>query len=249
MTTEGIYWFDGRHPGKPVLGIKHHRDFDRTLEAHTALLQSDIEADSQPVTFLTSKKTGLVSVYDVSRGEDDLVHMNAPSRCLPCVTPYGGLPVASWNIFQHPLMDPSHVDVLHLSSRGDINRLNAQLHSDGDIDSSAWDRTQSFMWNDELRELASANLEVTGSDRLTARKSLTVNLGPAYQGRSLPSIMFPAFFTHTFLEHFFPTAEDENADVTYDALDRLPSFWQNLDAPVDHIMTMLVPHVAKLSIP
>ena len=40
---------------------------------------------------------------------------------------------------------------------------------------------------------------------------------------------------------FLPTAEeDEDADATYDALDRLPSFWQTLDAPVDHIMTMLV---------
>lgn len=185
MTTEGIYWFDERYPGKPVLGIKHYRDFDRTLGARTALLRSGAEVDSQPVTFLTSRRTGLVSVYDVSRGEDDLVHMNAPSHCLPYITPHGGLPVSSWNLFQHPLMDPSYVDVLHLSSRGDISRLHAQLHSDGDIDFAS-DRNQGFMWNDEVKLLKSANLGVTGSDRLTVRESSTANLGPAYKGWPRP---------------------------------------------------------------
>ena len=182
MTTEGIYWFDERYPSKPVLGIKHYRDFDRTLEARTVLLRGGAEVESRPITFLTSRKTGLVSVYDVSRGEDDLVHMNAPSHCLPCITPRGGLPIASWNLFQHPLMDPSHADVFHLSSRGDINRLHAQLHSDDDVDPSSSDRNQGFAWNDEVKELASANLDVTGSDRLAARESSTVDLGPAYQG-------------------------------------------------------------------
>jgi len=80
-------------------------------------------------------------------------------------------------------MDPSHIDVLHLSSRGGINRLHAQLHSDKDVDLFASDRSQGFMWNDDVMELAGAGLDVTGSDRFTARESSTVNLGPAYQGR------------------------------------------------------------------
>jgi hypothetical protein len=251
VTTEGIYWFDERYPGKPVLGIKHYRDFDRTLEARTALLRSGAEADSQPVTFLASKKTGLVSIYDASRGEDDLVHMNAPSHCLPCITPHDGLPVASWNLFQHPHMDPSHVDVLHLSSRGDINRLHAQLRLDldGDVDPSASDLNQGFTWNDDMKELANSNMGVTGSDRLTVRESSTMNLGPAYQGKSSPPIMLCTIFAHPFQDLFFPTAEeDEDIDATYDALDRLPSFWQNLDSPVDHIITVLVPRIVKWSI-
>ena len=186
VTTEGIYWLDERYPGKPVLGIKHYRNFDRTLEARTALLLNGGGVDSQPLTFLTSRRTGLVSVYDVSRGDDDLVHVNAPSHCLPCITPHGSLPIASWNLFQHPLADPSHIDVLHLSSRGDINSLHAQLHSDGDVDSSASDRGQGFIWTDDVKELASANPDTAGSDRFTVRESSTVNLGPAYQGKPSP---------------------------------------------------------------
>ena len=182
VTTEGIYWLDERYPGEPILGIKHYRDFDRTLEARTAVLRSGAKADSQPLTFLTSRRTGLVSVYDVSRGEDDLVHMNAPSHCLPRITPRGGFPITGWNLFQHPLMDPSHVDVLHLSLRGDINRLHAQLHTDDDVDQSASYRNQGFIWNDEVKELASANSDVTDSNRFAVRESSTVNLGPAYQG-------------------------------------------------------------------
>ena len=203
-TTEGIYWFDERHPGKPVLGIKHYRDFDRTLEARTALLRNGAEVDSQPVTFLTSRRTGLVSVYDVSRGEDDLVHMNAPSHCLPYITPHGDLPLTGWNLFQHPLMDSSHVDVLHLSSRGGINRLHAQLQSDADADPSAPVQSQGFVWNDDVKELASANLDATGSDRFTVRESSTVNLGPAYQGRSPSSIVLDVIFTHTSPRPFLP---------------------------------------------
>ena len=39
-------------------------------------------------------------------------------------------------------------------------------------------------------------------------------------------------------ELFFTTFEEnDNAEAAYDALDRLPTFWQSFDAPVDHIMT------------
>lgn len=198
VTTEGVYWLDERYPGKPVLGIKHYRDFDRTLEAHTTLLRSSAEMSSRPVTFLTSRKTGLVSVYDVSRGEDDLVHMNAPSYCLPPITLHGGLPVAGWNLFKHPLMDPSHLDVLHLSSRGDLNRQHVRFCLDGEAGQYGSDVSQGFIWSDDVKELARANLAVTGSNRLCERESLTVDLGPAYQGglgHSLCSVS--PLLTHT----------------------------------------------------
>ena len=168
------------------------------------MLRSDTEADTQPVTFLTSRGTGLVSVYDVSRGEDDLVHMNAPSNCLPFTTPHGGLPITGWNLFQHPLMDPSHIDVLHLSSRGDINRLHAHLGSDDDVDQSASDQSQGFIWSDEVKELASANLGVTGLGRLVIRESSTVDLGPAYKGSPPPSVPLGMIFAHTSQRSFLP---------------------------------------------
>lgn len=198
VTTKGIYWFDDRYPGKPVLGIKHYRDFDRTLEARTALLQSSSEVDSQPLTFLTSKRTGLVSVYDVSRGEDDLVHMNAPSRCLPSITPHDGLPVAGWNLLKHPFTDPSHLDIFHLSSRGGISRLHTRFHADGDADPSTSGFSQGFVWNDDVKELAGANLAVTESDRLAERETLMVDLGPAYQGGASQLVMFSMIFAHSF---------------------------------------------------
>ena len=196
VTTEGVYWFDERYPGKPVLGVKHYRDFDRTLEARTTLLRSGAEVESQPVSFLTSRKTGLVSVYDVSRREDDLVHMFAPSQCLPCITPHGGLPITGWNLFKHPLMDPSHIDVLHLSSRGDINRLHAQICSDSDADPSAPDHSRGLIWSDDVKELASANLAVTSSSRLSERESSTVDLGLAYQGGAPTSTTIGTTFAH-----------------------------------------------------
>jgi hypothetical protein len=202
VTTEGTYWFDERYPGKPVLGIKHYRGFDLTLETRTALIRSGPEAESQPVTFLTSRRTGLVSVYDVSRGGDDLVHMNAPSHCLPCITPHDVLPIAGWNIFKHPLVDPSHVDVLHLSSRGDINRLHVQLRSDGDADPSDADLCEGSVWNDEIKELASRDLDATGPDRFNERESHTVDLGAAYQSGLPSSIALGITFTHTFQRPF-----------------------------------------------
>jgi len=204
VTTDGIYWFDERRPGKPVLGIKHYRDFDRTLEARTALLRSGANVDIQPVTFLTSRRTGLVSVYDVSCGEGGLVHMNAPPRSLSCITPHGHLPITGWDLFQHPLMDPSHIDVLHLSSTGGITRLHGQLHSDDDLGPSASDKNQGYVWNDDMKELAGANLDGTGSDRLTARESSTVNLGPAYQGWFPSSIMLGTIFAHALQRPFHP---------------------------------------------
>ena len=93
-------------------------------------------------------------------------------------------------------MDPSHIDVLHLSSRGDINRLHAQICSDSDADLSAPDHSRGLIWSDDVKELASANLAVTSSSRLSERENSTVDLGLAYQGGAPTSTTIGTTFAH-----------------------------------------------------
>jgi hypothetical protein len=32
--------------------------------------------------------------------------------------------------------------------------------------------------------------------------------------------------------------EEENGEAVYDLLDQIPDFWQNLEVPVEHMLTM-----------
>lgn len=53
-STSQIIWIDRRHPGKPLMGFKHGREFDRTLEVQTACVDNGaVIPRSQAPYFLT----------------------------------------------------------------------------------------------------------------------------------------------------------------------------------------------------
>lgn len=78
------------------MGYKHHRQFDRTLrtttlfvdgsrESKAFLLRTITHLDLIAYTFLSTKHNGLISIYSVSRHEDQLIRVDdAPyGFCLP----------------------------------------------------------------------------------------------------------------------------------------------------------------------
>lgn len=48
VTTKEVLWLDERYPGRPLLGIQHGREFDRTLDICTAMLSSSMSCKFRP---------------------------------------------------------------------------------------------------------------------------------------------------------------------------------------------------------
>lgn len=86
-STERVLWLDRRFPGRPLLGIKHRRNYDRTLTVHTLriggrefalniLIQTYNGVLLDHHSLVTSRKNKLVTIYDVARSSDQLLHMD-----------------------------------------------------------------------------------------------------------------------------------------------------------------------------
>lgn len=193
-TTSKLVWIDSRQTRTSVLSWEHHREYDRTLEARTimhdqgirytqpTIVLSNLTVILEPVTFLTSRRNGLVSVYSVSPREEGLLY----SHHEPYVLSHSpGTPVAPFRragtvFFHHPTRqrNDSAVDMLELSSRGAIfGRVLVQ--SDGDSASSV-------EINRETRDshIIEGNL---GRDLgpLSTREHVTIDLRGFYEGERL----------------------------------------------------------------
>ena len=133
-TTGHVIWLDDRYPRRPLLGFKHHRGRDMTLGTLSIQLQtgwSILDQIGQSLlnllgltSLLTSRKNGLVTVYDVNRGTDNLVHCNSPPICLPWDKPMftkctGHAVVAS------PC--GSAMSLLRLTAQGSIHRQDIRV--------------------------------------------------------------------------------------------------------------------------
>lgn len=140
----------------------------------------------EPISFLTSRKTGLVSVYDVSRGPDDLIHVNVPPYCLQPPASFTSLPLTGHTIFQHPSMKNSQLDIFHVSCEGSVYKLNARFSEETQTTNRPRNDQQHCIWDDAMKDLhvKSKNLD-TDMGPLTQRDHSDINLAPAYNRKLL----------------------------------------------------------------
>lgn len=160
-TTDDIVWLDDRFHRKPLLSFKHHRDHDRTLRTSTAPLHAgwfppasanecDLIQDSLgPLTLLTSRRNGLVTVYDVNRGKDDLLHCNAPPSALPWKKP-----IFSTYTGQAVVVLPcgSELSFFRLTQQGSIFRQDFRITATK-AEVLLDEERLTHEWNEDVREL------------------------------------------------------------------------------------------------
>lgn len=130
---------DSRFIRSPLLGYRHGRTFDRTLETRTVflpgsplqilLLHALTPLLADPQTLLTSRKNGLMSVYDVSRSEDGLIRSGTLAYSVPSISGHDTRS-AGYSLLQHPITSSSHpaaVTMYQLTDRGSIHGLELDL--------------------------------------------------------------------------------------------------------------------------
>ncbi|KAG7447915.1 uncharacterized protein BT62DRAFT_986039 [Guyanagaster necrorhizus] len=214
-TTSQLLWIDDRKPGKPLLGYHHNRSFDRTLKTETVSFQS------APLTFLTSRKNGLVDVYNVSRSsENGLVHANALPYCLTSATGFEDS-LTGQSFVHHPYLNGDQsFSLLRLSRRGAIQMI--ELHCSNEIGTL----TPQFEWSDDVKDL---DLKAS---TLRPDEGLLGN-------REHMEVDFSGVYRHVFVERprLDEEHEEKHAEDVYGLVNRLPLFWQYTNAPIEHMLT------------
>ncbi|CAK5262766.1 unnamed protein product [Mycena citricolor] len=157
-STSHLTWFDRRKASQPVLAYKHHRSYDRTLEAKT------ITIGNKHYTTLSSKDNGLVTIYDVSNA--GLISANDSPFCLSATVP-------GKQIGQIFLKSDSDVKFLRLSDLGAIH---------------GWQITDKHPvelkvdWSEDVRRLHSESAALRDEPtRLGAHQPTLIDLSPAYE--------------------------------------------------------------------
>ncbi|KAI0647297.1 hypothetical protein C8Q79DRAFT_958760 [Trametes meyenii] len=217
VSSQEILWLDERHARKPLVAIKHGRAFDTTLRSQSLIMIGS------PVTLLTSRRNSLVTVYDVSRGIDNLVHLNGSPYSLPSVLCPDG-PHCGYAFFQQPTIAGSkQLSIFQLSERGSLSLLNLQKTSDDIVTESSGRVPRRTEWPTDVATLGG---EV---------EAAPPNLGPLAT-RSHNVVTLDSAYKRLFM-HRRENDLTAQSNAALDILERMPSFWQHAEIPVEHSLT------------
>ncbi|KAL1683608.1 hypothetical protein EV122DRAFT_286336 [Schizophyllum commune] len=214
-TTTQLLWLDSRFSTRPLLSYVHGRQYDPSLQLHTARLRGT------PLSFLSSPHNGLVTVYDVSRADEDLIYVHTPPYAHTSIPEQ---PFVGQTLFRHPSLndDSSTLSCIRLDAQGRVTCNDLYLGNEGEGETS---RT-SVRWSDEVKGLASvAESAEPDSGPLGMQDKVEMNLRPAYDR------VFRQYDDER------RTAQEQDTESVYDLLDNVPNYWQQADEYPDHILT------------
>ncbi|KAF8077862.1 hypothetical protein FPV67DRAFT_1443423 [Lyophyllum atratum] len=172
-STREILWIDTRFPGKPLLGYRHGRQYDRYLDVWTS--------PSSPGSDASASHLGQT-------------------------------------LFKHPLdTNTETFSFIRLTEQGRLDQVEFHV-SDS--------RVPAFetLWTTDVKQLESKPL-----------RSKEV----PYEDQAFVEIDLSSAYDHIFRDHEQERekVEEENANAVYDLLETIPRFWQEVEAPVEHMLT------------
>jgi len=142
-----------------------------------------IHSITGPLTFLSSLKNGLITVYDVSRGNDHLTHCHSVPTSLLYNGDMGALDSESTFVVQP---DMSSFSLLRLSSQGSLHCQDfAVCRNDMDMPPRQ-NIVTSHEWSADVQKLAQKAKGLQPQyGPLSARHFSELNLRPAYESERL----------------------------------------------------------------
>ncbi|KAG1891158.1 hypothetical protein F4604DRAFT_1876316 [Suillus subluteus] len=214
-TTSELLWLDNRYPKKMLLSFKHNRARDRSLNVRA------VQLDSGPLTFLSSLKNGLITIYDVSRGNDNLIHCHSVPTSLPHDGDMGASEAES-TFFVQP--DRSTFSLLRLSGQGSLHCQDFAVYRNGMDVLPRQTSGTSHEWSADVQKLAQRAKELQPRyGPLSARHFSELNLRTAYQ---------KIFITGGVTEQ--AASEGELAVIT----EKLSQFWERTNNSDKAMLTL-----------
>ncbi|KAI0321643.1 hypothetical protein OF83DRAFT_1080814 [Amylostereum chailletii] len=215
VTTRELLWIDERFEKRPLLAYRHHRQFDRTLQTNT------FEYRDKTFTLLSSLHNNLMTIYDVSRGEEQLIQVGHEPYSLTFGPPGSH---DGYRILRQPFdIGQVHIPLLQLSRRGEIQQTSLALSSIDTVDAEAISKVVlDVHWSQKIQDFDQAGRVTqpyTGS--LGEREHREVDLRPPYSRILMPLL----------------SDMSSTGDEVFDTLDKMPRFWQEMDASSEDMFT------------
>ncbi|KAK7693787.1 hypothetical protein QCA50_003359 [Cerrena zonata] len=211
-STSEILWLDERYDKRPIFSVKHGRRYDQHLQI------SNVMFKDSPLTFLTSRRDGLIAVYDVSQGEDNLLHLHTPPYTLPSVSNLGSVR-SGYTWLQNP--DEEHrTCFMQLTDRGSLHRMDLEF-STSTVEDIARGTDGGYEWSDMVWQIEK-DVENQHEDT-----------GPTGE-RGYEETDLNDAYCVLFCED---EASDDTPTAAYDLLETMPFFWQKQEEPIEHVLT------------
>ncbi|KAF7967207.1 hypothetical protein HWV62_35125 [Athelia sp. TMB] len=220
-TTSEIIWMDIRFSGMPLLGYKHGRSYDRTLATYThgmPLLgykhgrsydRTLATYTHDTYTFLTSRKNGFVTVYDVSRSEDGLIGANVPAYHVP--SPSSHYDACPGGLLLHHEFGPGSISLYQLTERGSLHCVDFSLSA-----STVIEAEEPNAWPSDVQVLEYTAEKPVDVGPLGNRDCTKIDLMEAYQKIFLVDV----------------ESSDDNSDTLMgNSLQNMHSYWQETPSP------------------
>ncbi|KAF9535256.1 hypothetical protein CPB83DRAFT_887987 [Crepidotus variabilis] len=209
-STDRLWWFDPRYPGKPMLAYAHGREFDQYLSNTTVRT-----FDNQSFTFLTSRNNSLVTLYDVSKSTLGLIQLNQSPYCLePAKTFYEK---DDGHLF---ITTQSGLASLRVSEQGALTYTSICASNEEAEDEVVVNRNQEV----STMEANALNL-VENNDELGASEFAEVDMRDVYQ------VLFKEHFDEQ------QELEKQNKDSLDKLLQSFPYLLRNHELPLEHMLT------------
>ena len=187
VTTNELVWVDPRFHTRPLLALKHEREYDRSLSSHVintgdgtrAIFSSkDVfptHVSVAKLTVLSSRNNSLLSVYDVSGSDDGLVQSHTLPYSLSGYFPNG--PHSGFCVVQ-PDRNSMVGSLLQLSNRGAIYQSALTLHREEHQSPTKIE----LIWSPGVQRLNTDSCtQKPDVGRLGAREMQEIDLRQAYQ--------------------------------------------------------------------
>jgi len=132
-----------------------------------------------PQTFLTSRKNGLVTIYDVSRSDDGLIHSNVPAYSIPPVSSYY-TPNTGHLLFRHTSNQSKTATTMYqLSERGSIHCLDLDFPPIGQLRRER----ECCEWSEDVQSLEETANVSSDMGLMASQVASKVDLHLAYQSK------------------------------------------------------------------
>ncbi|KAL5532659.1 hypothetical protein ACEPAF_4433 [Sanghuangporus sanghuang] len=221
-TTGQVIWIDERYPKQPLLGWRHHRAFDRTLNLRT------IEFENTSLAFLCSSKNNHVTAISVAKLQDTLLQCEMPPRALP---PLSDSPLTTGRVLiRHPGSPSDSFSLLELSERGSLHHQGLRYTTDASIVSPGREFVKDrfdFRWSNDVYELERQEKDL---------KPDYGNLEEREVARLDMSGLYEALFGEE-AQEARAKREEATSDEVYELLENMPTYWQRSDTE-EHIRTL-----------
>ena len=170
----------------------------------------------------------MITVYDVSCRQG-FCQLNHPPHCLFSTEDTNSIHLGQTFLSPALVADPGVSSFIRLSDRGGLHQID--LETFHPLSSPLFETT----WSEDVKRMSGRAFEMWAVPYDT-QDFTEVDLSPVYESEKVYGSNNIVSDMNLSTE-IFSEGEDEDPDAVYELAARIPTFWQEAEVPVEHMLT------------